>query len=127
MDQVSGDPTVGIVGTGKMGAGMWRRLQGQGHTATVYDVIPAATAALAALGAPVASDPADLAKAVDLVILSLPRSSDVEAAVARPERARGRRARGHHRPRHHQRGAEREPASRGERSPSAAPSTSTRA
>jgi 3-hydroxyisobutyrate dehydrogenase-like beta-hydroxyacid dehydrogenase len=84
MDQVSGDQAIGIIGTGRMGAGMWRRLQSQGHTATVYDVSPAATDALAALGAPVAADPADLAGRADLVVLSLPRSSDVESVVDGP-------------------------------------------
>lgn len=72
---------VGIVGTGKMGAGMWRRLKSQGRTAAVYDVDVAATDALAAEGAEVAAGPAGLAAAADLVIVSLPRSSDVEAVV----------------------------------------------
>ena len=81
MDESSGAPAIGIVGTGKMGAGMWRRLHDKAHTATVFDVSAAATAALAALGAPVADDPAALAASVDVVILSLPRSADVEVAV----------------------------------------------
>ena len=84
MDESSGAPAIGIVGTGKMGAGMWRRLHDQAHTATVFDVSAAATAALAALGAPVADDPAALAASVDVVILSLPRSADVEVAVDGP-------------------------------------------
>ncbi|MEX2099816.1 MAG: NAD(P)-dependent oxidoreductase [Acidimicrobiia bacterium] len=73
--------SIGIVGTGRMGAAMWRRLHGQDHTATVYDLAPAATGALATLGATVAADPAALAASSDIVILSLPRSSDVEAVV----------------------------------------------
>ena len=84
MDESSGAPAIGIVGTGKMGAGMWRRLHDKAHTATVFDVSTAATAALAALGAPVADDPAALAASVDVVILSLPRSADVEVAVDGP-------------------------------------------
>ena len=84
MDESSGAPAIGIVGTGKMGAGMWRRLHDKAHTATVFDVSAAATAALAALGAPVADDPAALAASVDVVILSLPRSADVEVAVDGP-------------------------------------------
>jgi 3-hydroxyisobutyrate dehydrogenase len=78
------DQAIGIIGTGRMGGGMWRRLQSQGHTATIYDVSPAATDALAALGAPVAADPAALAERADLVVLSLPRSSDVESVVDGP-------------------------------------------
>ena len=97
---------IGIIGTGKMGAGMWRRLQSQGHVATVHDVIAAATAPLAALGAPVASDPAAVAKAVDLVILSAPPFVRRRGRGRRPERARRQRARGHRRPRHHERRAE---------------------
>jgi len=72
---------IGIVGTGRMGAAMWRRLHGAGRTATVYDVERAATDALVALGAPAAVDPASLAASADVVILSLPRSSDVAAVV----------------------------------------------
>jgi 3-hydroxyisobutyrate dehydrogenase len=84
MDESSGTPAIGIVGTGKMGAGMWKRLRGQGHAATVFDVSAAATSALATVGAPVADDPAALAASVDVVILSLPRSADVEVAVDGP-------------------------------------------
>jgi len=84
MDEASATPAIGIVGTGKMGAGMWKRLHDQGHTATVFDVSAPATDALAALGAPIAADPAALAAAVDVVILSLPRSAAVEVAVDGP-------------------------------------------
>jgi 3-hydroxyisobutyrate dehydrogenase len=77
-------PAIGIIGTGKMGSGMWRRLQSQGHTAAAYDVSPAATDALAALGAHVAGDPGALAERAELVIVSLPRSSDVESVVDGP-------------------------------------------
>lgn len=72
---------IGILGTGKMGAAMWRRLSAQGHVAAVFDALPAATKPLAALGAPVAADPAALAARSDVVVVSLPRSSDVESVV----------------------------------------------
>lgn len=72
---------IGILGTGKMGAAMWRRLYAQGYRAAVFDWLPAATKALAGLGAQVAADPAALAARSDVVIVSLPRSSDVETVV----------------------------------------------
>lgn len=63
---------------------MWRRLTSQGHTASVHDVDRHAAEALARSGAPVAADPVELARRCDLVIVSLPRSSDVEAVVEGP-------------------------------------------
>lgn len=77
-------PEIGIIGTGKMGAAMWLRLHDRGQAARVYDLDPSATDALAAQGARVAPDPAALAAAVEVVVLSLPRSSDVEAVVEGP-------------------------------------------
>jgi len=75
---------LGIIGTGKMGTGMWRRLASQGRVASVYDVEPAASAALAEQGAVVARDAAALAESAQIVILSLPRSSDVEDVLEGP-------------------------------------------
>jgi 3-hydroxyisobutyrate dehydrogenase-like beta-hydroxyacid dehydrogenase len=72
---------IGIIGVGRMGAGMWRCLHDAGHVATVHDANRETTAALAELGAPVADSPAALAGDVDAVLLSLPTSSDVEAVV----------------------------------------------
>jgi 3-hydroxyisobutyrate dehydrogenase len=79
------DLALGIVGTGTRGAGMWRRLQSQGRGAAVFDVATPATEPLVAAGATAAADPAGLAAGADLVILSLPRSSDVEAVVHGPK------------------------------------------
>ena len=70
-------PRVGLIGTGNMGAAMWRRLQERGTTATVVDARPEATAALATEGAPVAADPTALAAVSDVVLLSLPTSTEV--------------------------------------------------
>src|SRR5438094_8532337 len=51
-----------MVGLGRMGAGLTRRLHGAGHEVVVYDVNPEAVAALASEGAAVgASSLADLA------------------------------------------------------------------
>jgi len=52
---------LGIVGLGRMGANIARRLMRDGHTVVAYDVNPEATAALAKDGAVGASDLADLA------------------------------------------------------------------
>ena len=52
---------LGMVGLGRMGANMVRRLMGDGHACVGYDVNAGAVAALAADGATGASSPADLA------------------------------------------------------------------
>ncbi len=83
---------IGFVGVGAMGAGMWRRLHGQGVTPTVFDVRREAVDALAAEGAPVAGSAGDVAAASDVVLVSVPRSEHVLAAVSGPDgiAARGR-------------------------------------
>jgi 6-phosphogluconate dehydrogenase len=60
---------LGIVGLGRMGANIARRLIRGGHRCVVYDVDPAAVEALAAEGADGASSPAELAG-----MLSAPRA-----------------------------------------------------
>jgi 3-hydroxyisobutyrate dehydrogenase-like beta-hydroxyacid dehydrogenase len=74
----AGVEAVGIVGTGAMGAAMWARLRDEGIAASVFDIDPATTARLAGEGATVHDSPAALAAACRTVLLSLPRSSDVE-------------------------------------------------
>ncbi|MCH7553688.1 MAG: NAD(P)-dependent oxidoreductase [Chloroflexi bacterium] len=75
------DTQLGIIGVGQMGGGMWRNLQGKGHIAAVYDVNPAACEPLAAMEAPVAKSPADLAAQSQTILLSLPTSRHVEDAL----------------------------------------------
>jgi 3-hydroxyisobutyrate dehydrogenase-like beta-hydroxyacid dehydrogenase len=75
------EQSIGIIGVGKMGAGMWRCLAAAGTKATVYDTYAASAEALAEQGATVAATPAELAAAVDVVILSLPNSGDVEGVI----------------------------------------------
>jgi 3-hydroxyisobutyrate dehydrogenase len=72
---------VGLVGTGKMGAAIWLRLHDRGIDATVLDARLEATAPLAEHGAVVAADLATLAADVDVVLLSLPTSTEVEAVA----------------------------------------------
>jgi 3-hydroxyisobutyrate dehydrogenase len=70
-----------LVGTGKMGAAIWLRLHDRGIDATVLDARLEATAPLAEHGAVVAADLATLAADVDVVLLSLPTSTEVEAVA----------------------------------------------
>ncbi len=48
---------LGMIGLGRMGANLVRRLERDGHECVVYDVAPAAVDALAAEGATPASSP----------------------------------------------------------------------
>lgn len=63
---------IGFIGLGKMGVPMSGRLLDAGYTLTVHDVDRKACEALAARGAKVAQSPAEVASAVDTVLLSLP-------------------------------------------------------
>lgn len=73
--------TIGIIGCGQMGGGMWRNFMNKDHTAIVYDVRAEATKPLAALGAPVARSAKDLASKAGVIVTSLPTSHDVEKAM----------------------------------------------
>ncbi|HYN55616.1 MAG TPA: NAD(P)-binding domain-containing protein, partial [Motilibacterales bacterium] len=55
---------LGVVGLGRMGANIARRLRADGHTTVVHDINPAAVAALAAEGATGADSLAALAAAL---------------------------------------------------------------
>jgi 3-hydroxyisobutyrate dehydrogenase-like beta-hydroxyacid dehydrogenase len=63
---------IGFIGLGNMGAPMARRLIEAGHKLIVYDTRNDAVAPLVALGAQVASSPADVADRVETVMASLP-------------------------------------------------------
>src|SRR6202142_2114209 len=63
---------IGFIGLGNMGAPMARRLIEAGHKLVVYDTRHDAVAPLVALGAQVASSPADGADRVETVMASLP-------------------------------------------------------
>ena len=72
---------LGFVGTGTMGAPMAACLLDAGHQLTVYDVRPAAAAALAERAAGVAGTPAEVARLSEVVFTSLPGPREVEHAV----------------------------------------------
>lgn len=63
---------LGFIGLGAMGIPMAERLIEAGYALTVFDVNPAASAALAKRGATVAGSIRDLADRADTVLLSLP-------------------------------------------------------
>lgn len=63
---------IGFIGLGNMGQQMARRLIEAGHKLIVYDTRNDAVAPLVALGAQLASSPADVADRVETVMASLP-------------------------------------------------------
>jgi 3-hydroxyisobutyrate dehydrogenase/2-hydroxy-3-oxopropionate reductase len=73
---VSSVSSVAVIGTGRMGGAMVARLQGAGHSVTVYNRTPSRAAAT---GAAVASNSREAAAAADIVITSLPDDAAVEA------------------------------------------------
>lgn len=74
---------IGYIGLGAMGGALARRLMGT-HNLTIWDMNSAATAAFEELGAVVAPSAAELARQCDIVLLCLPRSSDVRKLVFGP-------------------------------------------
>jgi hypothetical protein len=75
---------IGFIGLGNMGQPMARRLIEAGHSLVVYDTRNDAVAPLVALGAKVASSPADVADRVETVMSSLP-SLQISRKVATGE------------------------------------------
>ena len=71
---------IAFIGTGNMGRPMLANLLKAGHSATAYDLVPAALEAAVALGAARAGSLAEAAAAGDIVITILPSSGNVEAA-----------------------------------------------
>ena len=75
---------IGFIGLGNMGAPMARRLIEAGHKLVVYDTRNDAVAPLVAMGAQLASSPADVADRVETVMASLP-SLQISEKVATGE------------------------------------------
>jgi 3-hydroxyisobutyrate dehydrogenase len=71
---------IGYIGLGAMGTALARRLIAS-HTLSVWDINSAAVAAFEKLGASPAPSGSDLARRCDVLLLCLPRSSDVRQAI----------------------------------------------
>ena len=71
---------LGYVGLGAMGSSLSKHLIGS-YDLTVFDRNPAAVEALVAQGAKAAPSGAELARSCDVVVLCLPRTSDVNDAL----------------------------------------------
>lgn len=76
---------LGFCGLGLMGAPMVRRLLAAGHEVRVWNRSTAKAAQLAALGARIASTPAEAATGVDGVLMCLYDATAVEAVVFGPD------------------------------------------
>ena len=74
---------IGYIGLGSMGGALARHLVGK-YSLTVWDLNTAACAAFKDLGATVAPTAAELARLCDIVLLCLPRSSDVHKLMFSP-------------------------------------------
>jgi 3-hydroxyisobutyrate dehydrogenase len=72
---------VAVLGTGIMGSAMARNLVAAGLRTTVWDRSPAATAPLAAGGAPAAASPEDAIRDASVVITMLPDADAVDSVM----------------------------------------------
>jgi 3-hydroxyisobutyrate dehydrogenase-like beta-hydroxyacid dehydrogenase len=78
------DARVGVIGLGRMGSGMARRLLHHGVPVTVWDRSPDRSADLVAAGATVAASPAAAARDRALVLVSLADWSATQAVLCGP-------------------------------------------
>ncbi len=72
---------IGFIGLGKMGKHMAEQLMQAGHTLTVYDIVPEASAHLSAKGATVYGSCRAVAQRTDILISSIPDDRALEAVV----------------------------------------------
>lgn len=72
---------LGYVGVGLMGLPMVTRLVARGHSVSAYDILAEKTQAALAAGAKGASSPAEVCADAELILLNLPTTDAVEAAV----------------------------------------------
>ena len=71
--------TIGFIGVGRMGGPMASRLLDAGHSLVIFDTSAQAMAPLADRGAQIAASAEDVASSAELVFLSLPMPSVVQA------------------------------------------------
>lgn len=72
---------VGFIGLGNMGGAIAERIRLAGFPLVVYDKRPEAAGPLVAQGVTLAASPAEVARASDVVLTSLPAPPDVEAVA----------------------------------------------
>jgi len=75
---------VGYIGLGAMGGALAKHLI-DSHQLTVWDINSEATAVFKKLGASVAGSAAELAQSCDIILLCMPRTSDVNNVVFGPD------------------------------------------
>jgi 2-hydroxy-3-oxopropionate reductase len=78
---MSDKPTVGFIGLGVMGRPMAHNVHKAGYPLVVYDLHATAMQPLIATGARAASSPQHVAQQTEIVLLCLPDSPDVQAAL----------------------------------------------
>lgn len=78
---MTGKAKIGYIGVGLMGLPMTKRLVSLGYSIRAYDIVPERLAQALAEGAAAASSPADAVRGAELVLLNLPTTVAVEAAV----------------------------------------------
>ena len=74
-------PSIGVIGLGLMGGAMARRLIETGHAVAGYDIVAEKVAAASALGASACGSPAEVARAADIVLMSLTTTAAVEEVM----------------------------------------------
>ena len=75
---------IGFIGLGNMGRHMARNLVKAGHAVKVFDVVPAAVAALVEAGATQVASVAEVASDVDVVVTMLPAGPEVRQVYLDP-------------------------------------------
>ena len=74
-------PMVGCIGLGLMGEGITRRLVETGHQVTGYDIVAAKLTAAGEWGVKACASPAEVARAADIIVMSVTTTAAVEEAV----------------------------------------------
>jgi len=72
---------VGIIGTGHMGQAMVNHLKRNGYAVMAYDIAPKAAEAARALGAEIATTPAEVGRACKFVIIAVGYDNEAEEAM----------------------------------------------
>lgn len=78
------EKTVGFVGLGFMGGPMVENILKAGHSLVVYDIDPRKNERFAALGAQIASGPADVARRAQIVISMVDTTAQAEEVIVGP-------------------------------------------